>query len=344
MKKLTDIRIQPIYQTRDLNIDAKVIFLENGTEINLQKKGDGTKRRITMALLEFKRDQSKFLEDSSTIYLLDEPDTHLHVKAQIELLQTLQTFSKEGNQVIITTHSPFLMNSVKPNQIRLLSLDNQNYTKIKYLYDQPSITAEVLQSIGIENVFLFFAKTIIIVEGETEQTFITNYFLRKMGRTINADLIKIINAEGICNIYGFTKGILELHNPERIYAVFDNDISDELRSLIEDLKIREEKKFIIGDREFEDAFSDEALFNCWKIYNEENGRGCPENWTADNIKSVRKSCKEDPTIKFSKEIRQYNINGKKMSKPTLGFALAQYIEEDLLPKRLGELFKTLVEN
>lgn len=38
LKNLTDIKIEPIYQTRDLNIDAKVKFLENGTEINLEKK------------------------------------------------------------------------------------------------------------------------------------------------------------------------------------------------------------------------------------------------------------------------------------------------------------------
>jgi len=343
LKNLTDIRIEPVYQARDLNIDAKVKFLENGTEINLQKKGDGTKRRITMALLEFKKEQALLGNDSSTIYLLDEPDTHLHVRAQIELLQTLQEFSDAGNQIILTTHSPFIINSIKPNQIRLLSLEEKNGTKIKHLRDQPLLHASILQSIGIENVYLFFARTIIIVEGETEQSFIANYYLRMIKRTISSDLIKIINVDGINNIYGFAKGILELHDPERIYAVFDNDCSEELLELINKLGIPPERKFIIGNKEFEDSFSDEALFNCWKMYHENNRRDCPVEWTVENIKSVREECITNENMKFSKQIKQLNSKGKKMTKPIFGLTLAQYIDEAEIPTRLDELFQTLTQ-
>ena len=179
LKNLTDIRVEPVYQAKDLNIDAKVKFLENGREINLQKKGDGTKRQITMALLEFKKDEDILDDDETTIYLLDEPDTHLHVRAQIELLETLQGFAANENQVILTTHSPFIINSVKPDQIRLLIASEQNCTEVIHLHEQPDIPARVLQSIGVENVYLFFARTIIIVEGKTEEDFITKYFLRK---------------------------------------------------------------------------------------------------------------------------------------------------------------------
>jgi len=338
IKNLTDIRVEPIYQTRDLNIDAKVKLLENGKEINLQKKGDGTKRRISLALLEFKKDQQILENDNSTIYLLDEPDTHLHVKAQIELLQTLQAFAQAGNQVILTTHSPFLINAVKPNQIRLFSLDGENCTKVRHLHDQPLLSASILQSIGIENVYLFFARTIILVEGETEQTFVTNYFLRKMSRTINADLIKIINVEGIHNIFGFAKGILEVHNPEKILAVFDNDISEETNELIGRLNLLDKNKFIIGNKEFEDAFSDEVLYACWKKYHEDNGRECPKDWSIKNINHVREECANNQDKKFSTEIKRLNASGKPMTKPIFGHALAQYIDEKDLPPRFSELF------
>jgi putative ATP-dependent endonuclease of the OLD family len=341
LKDLTDIRIEPIYQTRDLNIDAKVKFLENGTEINLQKKGDGTKRRITMALLEFKKEQERLKDDSSTIYLLDEPDTHLHVRAQIDLLQTLQAFASAGDQVILTTHSPFLINSVKPDQIRLLSLGEQNCSQIKYLHDDPALSAKVLQSVGVENVYLFFARTIVIVEGETEEQFISHYFLKTLNRTINADLIKIINVNGVQNIYGFAKGILELHSLAGICAVFDNDLSDELRELIERLGIHPNNRFVIGNKEFEDAFTDEVLFDCWKQYHEAAGRTCPESWTVDNIRQIREKCESDNSLKFSKEIRQLNSKGMRMTKPILGSVLAQYVERTALPSRLNDLFRSL---
>lgn len=342
IKSLTDIRIEPIYQTKDLNIDAKIKFLENGKEINLQKKGDGTKRRITMALLEFKKDEKLEETDNSAIYLLDEPDTHLHVKAQIELLETLQGFSANGNQVILTTHSPFLINSVNPNQIRLLSTDGQNQTRIKHLQDEATMSAKILQSIGIENVYLFFAKTIIFVEGETEDHFIANHFLQRTKKTINSNLIKIINVKGIQNIYGFAKGISELHDPNNIHVVFDNDASAELRELIDRLNIADDRKYNVGNKEFEDSFSDEILFNCWKLFHEDNKRQCPEQWTLDNIRQARQECLDNEALKFSEKLRQLNVGGKKMTKPIFGNTLGHYVSEDHLPPRLRELFTKII--
>jgi predicted ATP-dependent endonuclease of OLD family len=340
LKNLTDIRIEPFYQTKDLNIDAKVKFLEGGKEINLQKKGDGTKRRITMALLELKKEQTAILGDNTTIYLLDEPDTHLHVKAQVELMETLQSFAKNGSQVILTTHSPFLINSVKPNQIRLFLSEGQNQTKVKHLHKDSLASSQILHSIGVENIYLFFARIIVIVEGETEEAFIKDYFFRKTGRTLNSSLVKIINVQGVKNIYGFSKGILELHDPRNIYLVFDNDASDDIKEVIRQLNISEDQKHIIGNKEFEDAFSDETLFNCWKKYHEDSNRSCPDNWSTENISQIREECKTNDN-KFSEKLRTLNCGGKKMTKPIFGNALAQYIEEEKVPLSLSELIQKL---
>jgi putative ATP-dependent endonuclease of the OLD family len=341
LKNLTDIKVEPIYQSRDLNIDAKVKFLENGREINLQKKGDGTKRRITMALLEFKKEEEILENDETTIYLLDEPDTHLHVRAQIELLETLQGFTQNDHQVILTTHSPFIINSVKPNQIRLLLAEEQNCTVVKQLTEQPDIPAKVLQSIGVENIYLFFARTIILTEGETEAEFITNYFYRKANKTLSANLIKIINVEGIHNIPGFAKGILEIHQSNHIFVVCDSDASDELQQLIAALGIDDHHKYIIGEKEFEDAFADDVLYDCWRQYHEDRGRNCPANWTVENISRERAACLQNPNGKFSSTLRKLNAGGKKMTKPIFGLALAEYIEDDQLPPRLAALFTEL---
>ncbi|MBI5944309.1 MAG: AAA family ATPase [Chloroflexi bacterium] len=341
LKNLTDIRIEPIYQAKNLNIDAKVKFLENGEEINLQMKGDGTKRRITMALLEFKKDEDKLEDDETTIYLLDEPDTHLHVKAQIELLETLQGFSGNGDQIILTTHSPFLINAVKPEQIRLLIANAKNSTEVRYLRQKDDIPTRVLQNMGIENIYLFFAKTLILTEGQTEEEFIKKFFARNTNRTLSSNLIRIINVDGIQNIAGFARGILEVHNPENIIVVCDNDASDEVRQLINTLNISERQKYMIGAREFEDAFSNEALFQCWHDYHKSHGRDCPANWSIENIRSLRQECLEKD-LKFSSEIKKLGAGGKKMTKPIFGIALAEFIDRNHLPLELERLFSTLI--
>lgn len=342
LKDLTDIKIEPVYQARNLNIDAKVKFLENNKEINLQKKGDGTKRRITMALLEFKKDEDKLEDDETTIYLLDEPDTHLHVSAQIELLETLQGFAQSGDQVILTTHSPFLINAVKPEQIRLLRSNTQNLTEVRDFRQHDDIPVSVLQDMGVENIYLFFARTLIIVEGQTEESFIKRYFRRVANRTLSSSLIRIINVEGIKNIPGFARGILEVHNSENILVVFDNDASEDVRELIDALGIDENQKYVIGNKEFEDAFSDDVLFQCWKdYYHKVHSQDCPSDWSIENIQRVRQECSEQ-NLKFSKKIKRLNAGGKKMTKPIFGTALAEFVSEEHLPSRLRELFNALL--
>lgn len=119
-----------------------------------------------------------------------------------------------------------------------------------------------MKSLGIENTYLFFSRHLLIVEGETEQEFIPAYFMKKHGKPITSDPIKVINARGIANIPGFSKAILELHYPEKIYLVVDNDATPEMQELIVNLGIPDERKFVIGEKEFEDSFSSEVLHRC----------------------------------------------------------------------------------
>lgn len=339
LKDLTEVKIEPIYQKKDLNIDAKVKFLEHGKEVSIDKKGDGTKRRITMALLEYKKEQSLIEHDASTIYLLDEPDTHLHVKAQLEFLDTVKGFAANGSLVILTTHSPFIINSVKPKKLRLLE-NNNNHSKIKYIKSDPEYADRILRTLGIENTYLFFAKHIIIVEGETEEQFIPSYFIKAFDETLSSSLVKIINCKGIPNIPGFAKALLEIHSPEKVHLLFDNDASPELTELIDRLQIPDDRKYIVGTKEFEDAFTDEALYTAWAAYLTSYEKEIPETWSVESIRKLRAECAENGK-KFSKEIRSLNQRGKKMSKPIFANAIGQHLSDDDIPTRLLELVQAV---
>ena len=340
---LTDVKIDLMHQPRNLTIEAKVIFLENGNEINIDNKGDGTKRRITMALLEYKKDkdQASFIDDGQPVYLLDEPDTHLHIKAQMDLLKTVEEFALSGSQVILTTHSPFIMNSVKPSQVRLLNRYKNN-TSVIFLKEDPSAITQSMRALGIENTHLFFSRQIILVEGETEENFISSHYLARTQRTISSGLIKIINAQGIQNIPGFAKAILELHGSEEIYVLYDNDASQELLDLIKSLNLSEDQKFQIGEREFEDAFQSNVLYQCWVKYHDKCGKMPPESWSAQNIENLRTSCIANGK-KFSEELKSLNKGGKKMTKPLFGQSLGAYIKPDELPEIITKIFSHLLK-
>ena len=51
------------------------------------------------------------LKDSNVIFLLDEPGVYLHVNAQRELLRLFYDLCKNDNQVVYSTHSPYMIDS-----------------------------------------------------------------------------------------------------------------------------------------------------------------------------------------------------------------------------------------
>nr|WP_279625639.1 AAA family ATPase [Thermoanaerobacter wiegelii] len=339
LPSLTEIVINSEFKLQDINIDVKVKFLENDKEILVDKKGDGTKRRITMALLDYKNEIESENEMGNSIYLFDEPDTHLHVRAQKDLMNIIQKFSKTGKQVIITTHSPFIINSCKPQQIRLLTNTN-NTSTVKFIKKDKEID-RLLRNIGIENTYLFFAKKILIVEGETEEKFIPIIFERLFNSNLYSNLIKIINVIGIKNVPGFARALLELINKDNIYMLVDNDIQETTSNLITQLDLDEEHIFKIGNKEFEDSFQASTIYRCWKKYVEERDKKTGNMWDEKNIEKLKYECILNGE-KFSKKIRELNKGCTiRLNKISLGIALGEYCEEDELDINLRELLYKL---
>ncbi|MDI3497459.1 MAG: putative ATP-dependent endonuclease of the family [Archaeoglobus sp.] len=238
--ELNEIVIRPVFEPKDIKIEPKVQLLEkSGKEISVDKKSDGTKRRITMALLEYK----KAVEGGPELYVFDEPDTHLHVRAQVELLNIIGQFNTNDKQVIISTHSPFIINSVRPKQIRLLELKDGE-TKVK-LIEKSTDIERILNTLGIENIDLFFSKRILIVEGETEEKFIPLIYEKIYKKTLRSVLVKVINRREITDVPRFAEVLLNFVKPEEIFILVDNDADEETRELIEKLGIPEETNSLL---------------------------------------------------------------------------------------------------
>ena len=56
--------------------------------------------------------QSGFLNDKS-ILILDEPETHIHPQWQIRFSEVLVKLVKDGNNILLTSHSPYLIEALK---------------------------------------------------------------------------------------------------------------------------------------------------------------------------------------------------------------------------------------
>lgn len=73
------------------------------TQINIKDLGSGIEIILTLLLLKNIANESK----GSLIYLIDEPELHLHPKAQDKLIDLLIKESKD-KQIFISTHSPYI--------------------------------------------------------------------------------------------------------------------------------------------------------------------------------------------------------------------------------------------
>ena len=69
---------------------------------------------------------------------IEEPENFLHPKLLYELSEECK-FSTEKTQLLVTTHSPFFIESLKPEQVRVLYRNNQGYTEIKSTSKMPGV-------------------------------------------------------------------------------------------------------------------------------------------------------------------------------------------------------------
>jgi predicted ATPase len=69
---------------------------------------------------------------------IEEPENFLHPRLLPELAEECRTASAH-TQLLATTHSPFFLNSVRPNEVRVLWRDEFGYTRAQCVNDLPGI-------------------------------------------------------------------------------------------------------------------------------------------------------------------------------------------------------------
>lgn len=131
--------------------------------IPLENRGDGFQWEIKNIVCRLIAERISDRNDYHYIFAFEEPETHLHPKAQLEMYDSIKKLSK-NNQVIITTHSPYIVKKLakdnitpivvtreegsneskinKPDRIKVLPYDSMN--EINYIaFDEPSIAYHI---------------------------------------------------------------------------------------------------------------------------------------------------------------------------------------------------------
>lgn len=129
-----DIRAKFMFDMPDASSFLKSgrVVMSNGDngddETSLENKGTGLQRAFMIALLQVyaKKTAGDINKYSKNIFGLDEPETWLHPRAQIKLIEAVRGISKK-QQVLLVTHSPYMLQNFSPDDSAVIIFgDNQN--------------------------------------------------------------------------------------------------------------------------------------------------------------------------------------------------------------------------
>lgn len=209
-------------------------------------------------------------KDSKYILLLDEPGLSLHASAQNDLLRFIDEKLAPEYQVIYTTHSPFMIDSLKLNEVRTV-YDTQN-PKIG------SVVSDAVEEKDSDTLFplqaalgytiaqnLYVSPQNLLVEGISDLVYLNHFstILKSMGKEGLSDDVTIVpvgGADKIATFISLMRGN-ELSTVCLLDTFTDQGAEVRLKRMVEQ-KIIADKKILYYHSIIGQAFADiEDLFS-----------------------------------------------------------------------------------
>ncbi|WP_122669945.1 ATP-dependent nuclease [Pseudomonas viridiflava] len=139
--------------------------------------------------------------DGLPLLLIEEPEAHLHPQRQLQLMEFLEAAAQPSKdlrpvQVILTTHSPNLSSKIPLQNLVLM----QRQQAFSLAEDQTCLAADdyrfLSRFLDVTKAGLFFAKGLLIVEGDAEAILLPS-LARRLGRDLTKHGVSIINVGGV---------------------------------------------------------------------------------------------------------------------------------------------------
>lgn len=157
-----------------LNIKADGQYLkvvvedEVGVEVELDQRSEGFQWMTSFFIVFSSQANADF---KNCILLLDEPATSLHALKQKEFIKTINRLAKD-NQILFTTHSPFMISQDELDLVRIVELTDRNQgTKVnnKIISNDPAALFPLQEALGYSLAqSMFTAKKNVLLEGLTD--------------------------------------------------------------------------------------------------------------------------------------------------------------------------------
>ena len=206
------------YVGADLILNDLQIYFGDNVEADYLSEGE-KKMMVVLFILES-------IADEKTLVLMDEPDSHIHISRKAELSAMFKHMENRSN--IITSHSPTLTSSFeKESKDSIIMLDRKSDGCTKVI-DKEIVNLVERLTDGIwtsqkQNLFLASHDDILIVEGPTDETFISTALKYFQSQGEFSDLsFEFIPCGGASNVKSFADKFTPKEN-QTVIAFFDGD-------------------------------------------------------------------------------------------------------------------------
>jgi len=162
---LPDVALNLPGRTRDQDTNVVVNFQDDGTTYDIAEGGNGMRTLLNVA--------AHLCLSDATVFLLDEPDSHLHSAVQREMCTFIMDCVDDSRQVILATHAPDMIDAL-PLEAQLW-IDRSQRTPRKS-DDTTAILVELGALLPSEALESSGNTSLLYVEGKADRKAITSLF------------------------------------------------------------------------------------------------------------------------------------------------------------------------
>lgn len=157
------------------NNQKEIIFEENGKEMSISKLSSGEKQIVFRGSFLLKDKESS----KGALILIDEPEISLHPNWQLKVLSFFKKLftnnsGEQTSQIIISTHSPFIIHNANRNNDKVIILQKDPTGKTVIPNEAKFFgwsNEKIVQEAFNINHFLAENKTTVFLEGETDEKY-----------------------------------------------------------------------------------------------------------------------------------------------------------------------------
>lgn len=255
-----EVEFSPLEGFSSRHMPLGINLRDKHVEVPLNDWGSGTQNRthILMAVLQASRIKTTDSPDDkiTPFVVIEEPESFLHPAAQAEFGRLLRALSSElGIQILVTTHSPYMLNQEVPAANILLAREvrrNKDFETCVVDTAGANWMAPFADHLGIapsefiswRPVFSSYKSKVLLVEGTLDQEYFE--FLQSNSLEVEAlaQEIEVVPYGGEDTLKNTLLVQFVLRKFDQVYVTYDLDADNEIKSALHRLGLKETRDYL----------------------------------------------------------------------------------------------------